>query len=294
MTPSVSDLGPLVTQALETEGPVWLPGVVGPLAAAAQDALLGKSRIGPEDYGTARVRANDPGAEREEAARIVLPTAFAALGPVIVETLRPGPAQRYVDLGLAFASPSEAAAATPRLSCAIERLSSVPSVARAIGTVLSVVHVVTPEGPDYDVSYSEPTLPFSVFVGIGETAGEHADLRLAEAVLHECMHLQLTLMEAAAPLILHGREERHHSPWQNTMRPAQGVLHGAYVFAVIRDFMRAIAAGDLCSLAEKRHVTDRVDTCDREVSVACVDLLGGESLTVEGRRLVNRLRSPSA
>lgn len=109
----------------------------------------------------------------------------------------------------------------------------------AVGTLVRSVHRVAPKAPGYDLSHSEPGLPFSVFVSI--PAGEPSDaMRVAESLLHEAMHLQLTLIERHAPLIT--GEGEAYSPWQQCVRPIQGIVHGLYVFGAIDDWLWLCAA----------------------------------------------------
>ena len=60
----------------------------------------------------------------------------------------------------------------------------------------------------------------------------NSSIRLAEAIIHEAMHLQLTLVERLCPLILED-DRKLFSPWKNEDRKPSGVLHALYVFSVI-------------------------------------------------------------
>ncbi len=115
----------------------------------------------------------------------------------------------------------------------------------------------------------------------------NGDLRLAEGILHECMHLQLTLVEATVPMVS-SADERYHSPWRGTMRPSQGVLHGLYVFRVIQDFQRALLDNGSVTAGERAYLARRIDTIEMEVG-ALGDFAGSRDLTVTGRRLAAML-----
>jgi HEXXH motif-containing protein len=62
-----------------------------------------------------------------------------------------------------------------------------------------------------DVSHSEPRWPTRIFISIPASSGV-ADLRVAEAVVHEAMHLNLTFLERSAVLVT--RMELLYSPWK--------------------------------------------------------------------------------
>jgi HEXXH motif-containing protein len=160
--------------------------------------------------------------------------------------------------------------------------------ALAVSSVLSAVHVLRPKAPDYDVSYSEPALPFSVFAGIDPRPRIDSHLRLAECILHECMHLQLTLIEEVISLIATG-DEHHHSPWRQTLRPTRGVLHALYVFRVIQEFFSVALTSTNLSGDERRHARHRINEIESEVAQVG-DLSASHDLTPAGRAIVTRLQ----
>ncbi|AWN42513.1 aKG-HExxH-type peptide beta-hydroxylase [Methylobacterium durans] len=279
----------LVHAVLDVRNARWFPGLAGALARSRWDAVQAATGLTRAAYGTARYLAGDPGLPRDDLLAFEPPAEFRAAAPMAVETLHGAVSRRYAELGLEFHAPGllDAGRLRVRLDAAFRRLGEVPDAAAAIGAVLAVLHVAKPAGPDYDVSYSDPVLPFSIFVGIDAADQAHGDLRLAEGILHECMHLQLTLIEAAVPMVA-GTDERHHSPWQGTLRPAQGVLHGLYVFRVIQDFHRALLDGGRCTVDERAYLARRVRTIMEEVGVLG-DLSASRDLTMAGRRLATAL-----
>ena len=60
-------------------------------------------------------------------------------------------------------------------------------------------------------------------------------MRVGEAIVHEAMHLQLSLIEKIVPLI-NSNEKEFYSPWKNEYRNSTGILHALYVFRVIESF----------------------------------------------------------
>lgn len=92
--------------------------------------------------------------------------------------------------------------------------------------------------PDFeiDVSYSHPEIPFSIFLSVCKDDSTISNLRVAESILHEAMHLKLTLIENIVPLIQPNTRCLCYSPWRDEERPVQGVLHGLFVFRAIYEF----------------------------------------------------------
>lgn len=290
MAPAIGDPADLASTMIRATGPVWFPGLARALVRRKWDELERGLGLDFDSYGTTRILAGSRRAARGTAAEIELPRAFGRSSPVVIEVLGGTEARGYEELGLHLAEPAFAGSTRvgERLTSALDTLGADPTLAGTIGALLGVIHVVVAESPDYDVSYSDPKLPFSVFVGMHPQPGAHAALRLAEGLLHECMHLQLTLIEEVLPLVS-GGEALHFSPWQMTMRPAQGVLHGTYVFSVIRDALATMLDRGLVSPDDLDYVADRIAVCRDEVVRASADLLLADGLTVAGRTLVSRL-----
>jgi HEXXH motif-containing protein len=208
----------------------------------------------------------------------------------VIESLRPDVTQRYLDFGLDFYSPDEVLGSNlfRILDRAVHIISGVRGAALTVSAVLSVVHILKPESAEYDISYSEPTLPFSIFVGIDPGWQANRDLRVAESILHECMHLQLTLIEDQM-LLIAADNEHHLSPWRQALRPTRGVLHALYVFRVIQDFFSAVLASISLSADEHDHIRRRLNGIDAEVE-QMGDLSVSQDLTPAGRALVARLQ----
>jgi len=125
--------------------------------------------------------------------------------------------------------------ATKLLEIALfEVIKPLPFLWIAVSELVWCCHVVLAQADDYDVSFSDPGIPFSVFVSAPAQHDRLAVLRVAENLVHEAMHLQLTLFEDLCPLTDRDSRWSMYSPWKQEQRPAQGILHGLYVFYVLR------------------------------------------------------------
>lgn len=170
---------------------------------------------------------------------------------------------------------------------ALEVLGAVPSVVPTVCSLVRALHLIDPKDDEVDVSFSEPGLPFSAFISVPGRSAVAGTLRVAEALLHEAMHLQLSLVEAVVPLV-RPTERTYFSPWRNEYRTARGVLHGLYVFRVIDAFLAA-------ALAESSvHARSRDYAAERRISIASqirqIDHFRGcMDLTADGAAFVDRL-----
>jgi HEXXH motif-containing protein len=130
---------------------------------------------------------------------------------------------------------------TAEVQSAADLLDRVVTLSDTVGAVVDTVHPLRAPA-EHDVSYSTPEMPFTVFLSIPRVGERDVTLRVAEALLHEAMHLQLTLLDRAMPLTVSG-DARGYSPWKQEDRPILGLIHGLYVFAVISQALGA-ALGD--------------------------------------------------
>lgn len=145
------------------------------------------------------------------------------------------------------------------------------------------VHTVAAHGPGYDCSHSEPDIPFSVLVSIPLDERD-ATLRLAESLLHEAMHLQLTLIEAHLPIAANGAAGAAYSPWQQCLRPAKGLLHGLYVFAAIDAWLAAVQDSAAIGASDRLYAERRRAEIREEIGMVS-DLPTSIGLTPFGRAL---------
>lgn len=106
-----------------------------------------------------------------------------------------------------------------------------PLLFHSIRYLLRSLHVISSDSPQTDVSFSVPYLPNTIFGSIPNFNEKNAAARLAETIVHEVLHLQLTLVEKYCPIVRFDMETRYmNSPWRNSSRPEIGVVHGLFVF----------------------------------------------------------------
>jgi HEXXH motif-containing protein len=135
--------------------------------------------------------------------------------------------------------------------------------------------------PGYDVSHSQPRWRSRVFVSIPDRSDDIGALRFAEGLVHEAMHLNLTLFEAHHPIIT-DQKGMMTSPWHAEQRPYLGVAHGLFVFTCLRAYFDELHGQKLRTVYE--HTQTRITQIRSEVaSISLVELSRG--LTPLGRSL---------
>ena len=111
---------------------------------------------------------------------------------------------------------------------------------------------------------------------------------MTEALVHETMHLQLSLLERRIPLVESDRPESvAFSPWRNSERNVQGVLHALHVFVIVRRLWQR-AAQRVPRGLDLKFAEERVRAVRDEVGRAQL-LATSPGLTHEGRQLVRQL-----
>lgn len=241
----MDDLSERIRASIENpKSDPWFPELTPELTASAWDKLSGEIGLTPDSYGTARVLSRVAAGPRDIVRSLETCQPNCGKAPSIsIEALPPEVALRYHKASITFYSPEETLN-TPVLTClddALNIINRVPSLLRAVAALVRSIHVIKPKDLNNDVSFSEPEVPFSIFVSVPEKRVENDALRVAEAIVHEAMHLQLTAIEKLVPLVNRTRD-KYFSPWRMTYRPAQGILHALYVFGVIEEFLNQLTS----------------------------------------------------
>ena len=237
----------------------WLPELTTSLVGWAQQELRSRTGMTADDYGTERVLAGSIEAPRLVGARLpVLIGVDGTTRQVTVEFLTKTGIGAYGDIGLCFYTPDEVANSgiVRCLQDAIDVLARIPSLQATVATLMRTCHVLKPESDSYDVSHSDPQVPFSVFVSIPQSRGPTDALRVAESLVHEAMHLQLTLIERLLPLVEES-DQTYFSPWKTAKRPPRGVLHALYVFRVLDSIFGRLLELHGWSFASADHIRER-------------------------------------
>jgi HEXXH motif-containing protein len=175
-----------------------------------------------------------------------------------------------------------------KLRQALAKLAEVAPAYACVHTLVRSVQVLRQPDPEIDVSYSHPAVPFSIFVTVCEEDSPLAALRVAEAILHETMHLHLTLLETVVDLVLPGSTALYYSPWREENRPVRGVLHGLFVFRAVQAFYQALIeeadyASDLTEFA-----SERISAITQELQLLA-EFPQVNGLTAIGKQLVANL-----
>ena len=209
---------------------------------------------------------------------------------VSVERLSPVLAARWQGVGLRFASEADLIDMEFRrtLVSVLEFIGMDLPLAGTVAGLCRSLHVLVASGRDFDVSCSDPSLPLSVFVSCPLPGERNRVERLAENIVHEALHLQLSLVERVEPLVIDGPDEEPvFSPWKDEWRTVRGLVHAVYVFGNLRRFWKGVAAKRPDSVPFARA---RVRTIDSEMARA-THLAGDRTLTAAGRRLATSLLS---
>lgn len=180
------------------------------------------------------------------------------------------------------------AMAVTKVAAALDILGYVPECLHCVTTLATRIQVLKQEQADYDTSYSHPDIPFSIFVSVCEDDSVLSSLRVAESILHESMHLKLTLIERHLPLVEASSNVTHYSPWRDEQRPLRGVLHGIFVFSSILNFYRKLKP-HFCKIPMTIDFMDyRVESIVNELNLV-QDIRFNAAFTKDGQILATKL-----
>ena len=243
-----------------------------------------------ESYGTARMMSRSANEVRQVIGTVDAPDG-AGNERVLLECLPSwaGAELEAVGLSLSEGDQSTVAAGIGVLRQARHSVHTVwPELSSSIGCLVRCLHLLKAPSSEVDCSYSRPDLPFSVFLSVPDRGARARIERLAEALVHETMHLQLSLIERQIPLIESGHAKTvTFSPWRGGVRHVRGVLHGLYVFVVVQRLWQRVARRTSCGL-DREFAEARVRAVHDEVRKTR-QLAESPGLSQDGRQLVRQL-----
>ena len=138
------------------------------------------------------------------------------------------------------------------------------------------------------VSYSHLARPGISYLNVFR--GSLVDL--ADDLLHETAHHRLHAWQETVRFSSLVEERRYFSPWRRTLRPLNGILHGAYTFLFRAELLLRLSRDAALPPARRRRLRREAAIERRHCAAALADLArarrGGE-LTRPGRDLVRAM-----
>ena len=274
--PVTTPLSDVVRTAFSQSNEIWFPEAAQRLSDFAWRNAA-RLAFTPENYGTHRWLQGDATLARLQLERLDFRNSLCCL----IERLPQPSRMHYEKAGLEFSDQVQA----DLIQRSIDLISVVPSLYATISLYLRSLHILKAPGPDHDVSHSDPDVPFSIFVSV-PPAGQNCRVRLAESIVHECMHLQLSIIERILRLV-DEPQATYFSPWTLSRRPAAGVLHGLYVFSVIHRFLGCSSLDVGLSPEERRFTVSRRRQISKELDHVA-PFAQTRCLSKDGRDLATR------
>ena len=242
----------------------------------------------PDDYNTAGFVLNDPKFVPSKS----IVSQWLNPNQIYLEAPCPGELNEYYaknDLSLVDRDDLHSINAVQKLDDALRLLDSVPNLIQSVSQLIRVIGVVKATSLDEDVSYSHPEVPFSIFVSVCKDRSMQSSVRVAESILHEAMHLRLSLIQKVVALLNPvGQDwEQYLSPWRREGRPVNGVLHGIFVFRAILEFFRALVHSHIDNRVAEHSVGRMKEISSQLVQVR--EFYKSPGLNVTGAALARQL-----
>lgn len=120
-----------------------------------------------------------------------------------------------------------------------------------VNVLVKSIHLLKSNNEYNDISFSDPNLPYTVFINL---PGAHVNNwleRTVENLIHEAMHLQLSLLEKENNFYIK-TNAKIFSPWKNEPRNNRGILHAVYVFFHLKIFWGKVYSSKKCLFSKNR------------------------------------------
>lgn len=269
--------------------PPWDPRLPHDLRLFGEQTILRPLGLSVRDYSTTRVLSGNPAASVDVLGTVPL---GAAVEHAVVEGFN-APLLKYcASRGLNPKKVVDESACQHISEAAREIVAIVPACSVSVSELVRTIHMIDAAGEDYDSSYSDPAMPFSIFISVPASLGRRPLLRVAEGLVHEAMHLQLSLFESICQLVDESVGWRLYSPWKRTKRQTQGILHGLYVFGVLKWMWMKVRTTSN-SDEDRRFAEKRIREIAEDVE-AVRGVIESPALTAPGRLFAEALLHHSA
>jgi len=234
------ELATQIHKFIENPFPLWETNLTQLLIQHKWSELQKQGLNCPVDYSTSRVWLKNPVIEQSKRMAVADNNMFLEMPAFnLLQSF-------YDEHGLEPLTEKEIQtnAVLQKLQGAMSILRYLKSACDCITFLVHSIQVLQQPDAEIDVSYSHPEIPFSIFLLVCEDDSTISNLRVAESILHEAMHLKLTLIENIVPLVQPNTTSLHYSPWRDEERPVRGVLHGLFVFRAIYEFYSELDKSD--------------------------------------------------
>lgn len=272
------------TVVADPDSELWFPAITDKLVASAIERKLKPIGLSTRSYSTSRVVAKSGALPR-----VAVFTRGISGKTIVVEDLERDIKDYYEICGLTFLSAGEIDEATQMtIGDALTLLGNISTIGTTLASLVKSMHLLRSQDPSIDVSHSDPNVPFSIFLSTPPLQAKSRTIRVAESIVHESMHLNLTLIDDLRPLTIQS-DNLIHSPWRMEPRPPLGVLHGMYVFTVVAQVLQIVRDRTSTTGELGAYLSRRLSDIAGELAAAGRSLQK-EYLTETGRLLLSRLR----
>ena len=168
-TPTEDAIGRIEAALQDSSTPPWLPSLTSDLVADGWYQLDRDLRLTRDSYGTARVLGRDPNNPRRLVASLDAPYRDdLILNPIQIELLPEDVTRQWANPGFRFFSEKElqTGSVKGRVEQAFHLLDGVPTVLATVCSLIRSLHVLDTSDDQVDVSFIDPSMPFSAFVSL--------------------------------------------------------------------------------------------------------------------------------
>lgn len=147
-------------------------------------------------------------------------------------------------------------------------------------SLIKSIHLLKTDNDYNDISFSDPNLPYTIFINLPDINLNNWLERTVENLIHETMHLLLSLLEKKYDFYL-STNKKIYSPWKHEPRNNKGILHAVYVFSHLKKFWEKVYSSEKTSFSKKR-----IEEIQKQLSLLKIEELT-DFYSKDGLKLLN-------
>lgn len=199
----------------------------------------------------------------------------------IIQKLPDSMSNTWLDIGIELDQDYDMEEALSQIENAFEYIKKYDAIlfSTSIEVLVKSIHLLKTQAIYSDISFSDPNLPYTIFINLPNRCVKNWLERTVENIIHEAMHLQLSLLEKKINFYVL-TDAKIYSPWKHEPRNNKGILHAIYVFSHLKYFW-----GKVYKTNKNVFVKQRIENIKEQLNLINFDKIS-DFYTEDGKNIL--------